>query len=365
MSVHKQPSGRWVVRWREGSRNRSKTFDRKRDADFFDAKVRRERQLGEVVPQRTGGVTLSDFMAEWVTTRSGLTEGTEKNQLYLIDAYIGPHIGHIPVRELRSETLETWRRDRLAEVEDKGKGHASLAKVISILQQALDKAVTFELLRANPVTHLERPASKKRIPVPATPEQVEAIRAWFLERERYGDATLVSLLAYAGLRPGEAVGTGRSQGLRWSDIDKTSITVYAGKKQQLRIIRPPRQVFTDLNAWKLASPSPFELVWPRRKDGERWTKWDLDNWRDRFFAKAAEAIGRPGLIPYDLRHSRASILAAEGKPITEAAYEMGHSPQMFLSTYAHLIEQARDRKHVDIEQWIAEARANRRKAANG
>ena len=40
--------------------------------------------------------------------------------------------------------------------------------------------------------------------MPLAPAGVEATRAALLESDRVGDATLVSVLAYAGLRPGEA-----------------------------------------------------------------------------------------------------------------------------------------------------------------
>ena len=45
MSVHKQ-NGKWRVKWKLNGRQRSKTFDRKGDADRFDAEVRRRKQLG-------------------------------------------------------------------------------------------------------------------------------------------------------------------------------------------------------------------------------------------------------------------------------------------------------------------------------
>jgi len=377
MSVHKHGDG-WVTRWREGSRNRSRKFDRKADALHFDSEVRRQRQLGSSVPSRTGGITLEDFIAEWIHAKKPrLAPVTVSLYARQLDVHVIPLIGHVPVNHLRAATLEEWQRERV----EKGVGNEALSKTISLLRQILDRAVHAELLQSNPAAHLERPVSQRRVPRPADPEQIEGLRNWFLTRERPADAALISVLGYAGLRPGEAmgialdrgeaVGTRREAGLRWKDLDKTTITVYAPKTDKLRVIRPPRQVFHDLATWKLASPSPFDRIWPRRKRLAKggtvwtdalWTKSDWNNWRKRYFAKAVEAVGLGDFRPYDLRHSRASMLAAEGKPITEAAYEMGHSPTMFLSTYAHMIEQARDRENVSAEQWIAEARSKRREA---
>jgi len=364
MSVHKDGDG-WRVRWREGSRNRSRKFDRKADALLFDAEVRRERQLGAFIPQRTGGITLEDFIVQWLSDKKpNLAPATLELYGRMIDTHIQPHIGHIPVNELRLNTLEDWQRERQA----KGVGPEALSKAIALLRQILRRAVRAKLLPENLAADLEPPISKSRIPTPADPEQIEALRDWFLGKERPADATLVSVLGYAGLRPGEALG------LRWADVEKTSISITCSismgqekktKTGALRVVRPPRQVFLDLATWKLASPAPFGLIWPRRKDGEPWNRSDWRNWRQRYFAKAVEAVGLGDFRPYDLRHSRASMLAAEGTSILQiqvAAREMGHSTQMFLSTYAHILEQARDRENVSAEQWIAEARSKRREA---
>lgn len=347
------------VRWREGTRNRGRTFDRKPDAVRFDAEARRRRQLGDVVPARTGGETLKEFTVAWLGNRQNITEDTRANDTMLLEAHLVKHLGHVPVRELRLDTLEAWQRDRLAE----DIGPSSHAKVIGLLRQMLKRAVARDLLSRNLALDLEKPESEKRIPTPATPEQIEAIRSYFLDREEpmIGDATLVSILAYAGPRPKEALR------LTSADIDSPTILFRSTKNQVIGVVRPPRQVFQDIAEWKLASPSPFGLLFPRHKDGEVWTKNDWDNWRNRRFTPAAEAAGLDDFNPYDLRHSAASLKIAEGKPITEIAYELRHKPAMLLDNYAHLIEQARDRESASAEEWIAEARAGRsgEAAANG
>ena len=51
MSVNAVTTGgkrRWKVRWREGTQQRSKTFDRKEDAKLYDAEVTRKRRMGKL-----------------------------------------------------------------------------------------------------------------------------------------------------------------------------------------------------------------------------------------------------------------------------------------------------------------------------
>jgi hypothetical protein len=61
----------WRVLWRdEQGRNRSKTLGRKRDAEGFDAEIRRLRRLGELGIMDTGRVTLAEFGQEWLVAHA-------------------------------------------------------------------------------------------------------------------------------------------------------------------------------------------------------------------------------------------------------------------------------------------------------
>jgi hypothetical protein len=62
--------------------------------------------------------------------------------------------------------------------------------------------------------------------------------------------------------------------------------------------------------------------------------------------------------PYGLRHSYASLRIREGASITELAEELGHSPQMTLNTYAHVIDELRGAPRLPTEQEIARARSD-------
>lgn len=358
MSVHKTATGRWEVRWREGSRNRSRTVDRKSDAVRLDAEIRRQRQLGGLIPDRVGGLTLEEFAADWLSGRSDLARRTKELYTFLLDHHIMDDLGHFPLNELRPKVLGDWKERRLAQ----GAGPVTLSKAATLLKQVLDEAVAQEHLQRNPASGLKGHSGGKRPPNPATPEQIEAMRSHLIAKDYLGDATLVSVLGYAGLRPGEALA------LRWSDIEDGTISVtkaiaYGEEKKtktgMTRVVRPPSAVFSDLAEWKLSTPLPFGLVFPRRVDGKAWTRTDWNNWRRRRFQPAIKAAGLEKFRPYDLRHSRASMLAYEAKNLSDlfrAAKEMGHTKDVFLRVYAHIIEQA-EGKYLSADAWIAEARS--------
>jgi integrase len=364
LSIHKAASGRWEIRWREGSRNRSRTVDRKSDALRLDAEIRRQRQLGGLIPNRVGGVTLEDFASQWLNGRTDLARRTDELYTFLLAHHIMDDLGHFPLNELRTSTLRDWQQRRLRQ----GAGPVTLAKAVTLLKQILEEAVAHEHMQRNPATSLQVHKPEKRIPIPATPEQIEAMRGWFLAKDHLGDATLLSVLGYGGLRPGEALA------LRFSDIDHGTISVTKAiaygeekgtKTGATRVVRPPSAVARDLAEWKLGSPMPFGLVFPRKTDGKPWTRHDWNNWRRRRFGPASKAAGLEGFRPYDMRHSAASLLIAENRPITEVAAQLGHSPAVCLSVYAHVMEQARDRESVSAGAWIAEARSAARGEATG
>jgi hypothetical protein len=60
MSVQKRGNA-WRVRWQEGDRWRSHTFDLKRDALLFDGELRR-RRLGSLAALDAGAETLDAYV---------------------------------------------------------------------------------------------------------------------------------------------------------------------------------------------------------------------------------------------------------------------------------------------------------------
>jgi integrase len=95
-------------------------------------------------------------------------------------------------------------------------------------------------------------------------------------------------------------------------------------------------------------------VFPTRR-GTAWDEDDWRNWRSRVYATAAAAVGLTGTRPYDLRHSAASLWLHEGRTIIEVATWMGHSGQMALSTYLHVMSDLGDER-ISAEDAIRRAR---------
>lgn len=120
---------------------------------------------------------------------------------------------------------------------------------------------------------------------------------------------LVSVLAYAGLRPDEALAL-------------TGAMCASGRCSSSAPSRSPRSLLAplaaDLAEWRLAlgRPHESELVFPTR-DGRAWTGEHWRKWRKRVFAPAVGTAGRERLRPYDLRHWFVSLLLAERMSLLE------------------------------------------------
>lgn len=363
MSIHKTKQG-FEVRWREGSRNRSRSFDLKGDAVKFQAHVRRQSQLGEVVPSRTGSMTLAEYFLLWLEARRSLEPKTRSLYKWLFEAHVLDQIGYAPLASLTPERMEQWQADRLAA----GAGPVAVSKAAKLLHQVFKKAVKQGKLPRNPVADLEGPKHERREIVPATPKQVEAMRNWFLECEREGDATLLSLMAYGGLRPGEALA------LKWEDFSQGKQlwvcrsleddgSFKTTKNRVNRLVELPEAAAQDLLTWRRETGGAQALIFPRAKDGQGWTKTDRNNWRRRWFSQAAKAAGLGDFPPKNLRHSCASLMIAAGHRPTEVAEALGHSLAVSVNVYQRLMQEMKGQPIRSVDEMIAEARSGVTSAA--
>lgn len=389
-----------MVRWRENGSNRGRRFDRKGDADAWEREIRRRRQLGPLALAQltTRAPTLGSWISErWAPEHAATLEQSTRDRY--ADAYrlhIEPWLGDVLLTDLTVGRLRSWQAERLAD----GVGVGTINKARTVLSSVLRHAAESEAIPGNPLTLVRAPRAEHRDAVtPLAPVTVESIRAVLAEpmdihvpeRIRRGgvrvagyvvpderdpltrqrDAAIVSVLAYAGLRPGEL------RALRWGDIRKATITVERAarpdgtikstKNHERRAVRLLAPLAADLAQLRLAAGRPTDdaLVLPTtgerpadaHPDAVTWTKTDWQTWRtgrwDRACALAAVSTAPR---PYDLRHSFASLLLAEGRSVHYVARRLGHSPALTLSTYGHLFVEYENAERIDAEAEIVQAR---------
>ena len=183
-------------------------------------------------------------------------------------------------------------------------------------------------------------------------------------------ATLVSMLAYGGLRPTEALA------LRWHDVSirslaiRRSASVPRGERrlETPRTVRLLEPVAADLAGWRAVTshPGPRDLVFSHRVHGP-FTELDWERWERKVFAVAAARAGLPARFrPVDLRHTLAALLIDEGVPVVSLARELGQAPLGVWSMYRPLLEERHRLRPRPANEAIVAAReelAGRRRAA--
>jgi hypothetical protein len=94
MSARRRDNGKWEVRWRQGGRRYSRTFDRKRDAERFDVELRRRLQLG-ALGLFEQDVTLGEFVEEWWRTHviPNLAVSTRVSYRHTWSKHVLPRLG--------------------------------------------------------------------------------------------------------------------------------------------------------------------------------------------------------------------------------------------------------------------------------
>lgn len=340
--MHKVETGagrRYKVRWREGGRNRARHFERLGDARAFDSEMRRRRQAGGL-PILASNVSLGDYAERWLKDAKR-THAPRTLEVYAVqlDLRIEPMLGGYKLTEITPPVV----RDFITGMERAKTGKPSIVKTCAVLQSILGQAATDGLIDRNPVALVRKPSQRRtREPDIIAPKVVEAIRAELGAR----DATLVSVLAYAGLRPESEAIT-----LTWRQVGKQSLSIHAtktGKSRQVRLLAPLAE---DLSAWGKRRRG---LVFDH---GGAWTRDDWRNWVRRVYRPAAIEAGLAKTTrPRDLRGSFASLLIAEGQSIVEVAAQLGHSPAMCLQSYAGVFAEYDPADRKSAESMIAEAR---------
>ena len=355
---------------------RSRTLPSKREALVFDADVRTRRFRGEALPQ-PGRETLAAAYEEWWRLRgSTLAANTRRTHQAVWNAHVKDRFDHHRLASLAANPQ--LFEELTADMRSRGVGPAAQRRVLMVISAVLSACVQWKKIAVNPIAQVPKPpAARQRNPRPFPPAVVELIcdeircRAT-KDRDGHrpvGDALLVSLMSYAGLRPGEALA------LRFDDIGERTISVdkavadgaegptKTGQARTVPLVGPLR---IDIATWRRLRSEPDDdaLLFPSAS-GSHWTRTEFGNWRNRVWKPALETIaGRDPKLswlrsarPYDCRGSFVSLQLRAGATPMEVAAWGGHSPQVMFRHYAGVIEELVGEPRLSAEAQIEAARA--------
>jgi integrase len=243
----------------------------------------------------------------------------------------------------------------------KPKAGATVIRNYGVLAAILDEAVKDRRLLSNPARGVNLPRKAKKAHTYLSREQVHLMAP----ESKY--PTLVLVLAYSGLRWGEAIGP------RVKDLDVLKRRFLVLKRRFLvlkrRFLVLERRFLVTENAVEVGSrivvgtpknherrsvPFPRFLVEMlaqqcagKHRDGLLFAGVDGGYMRSArvhehnmsWFAGAVKRSGIPRITPHDLRHSAASFAVSAGANVKAVQKMLGHSSAaMTLDVYAHLFD---------------------------
>jgi len=342
----------WVVSYTDAAGKRHiQTFERKKDADAYEASVKVDVRQGVHTPHSISP-TVAQAAADWLTyvRLEGVERSTVEHYASHVRIHIVPRIGQHRLSKLTTPGVEAFRDDLLTAL-----SRVQARKVLVSLKSLLRDACRRGNIAQNVALAVKIAASgrdkvrlKAGVDIP-TPEEIKRIIHAASGRVRPFLLTAV----FTGLRSSEL------RGLRWVDIDldkrELHVTQRADRYNQIgkpkskagnRTIPLGAFVTNTLREWKLICPKgDLGLVFPNTA-GRIWDYADVTRCLAPTVIKAG-VVNAKGEAKYtglhSLRHFYASwcINAKDagglGLPIKEVQHRLGHSSIVMTSdTYGHL-----------------------------
>jgi integrase len=278
--------------------------------------------------------TLAEFVAQdWkIAVEPSLKYSTTRQYNYLLATHILPAVGDRRLCDLSREQLQPLVLGKLHD----GLAWETVAHIKNVLSNVLGKAVEWGYLHENAARLVKLPRRElaKQRPF-LTLEQVHRLLAALNEPSR----SIVLLLVLTGLRIGELLA------LRWSDVDigqsslRVRQTVYQGRfdtpKTQASAAPVPLSREAIETLIRLAPGHAADgLVFANRNG----SALNARNLLRRALRPACVAAGVPRITWHSLRHTHATLLAAQGEPVKTIQSQLRHSTvRLSLELYTHQI----------------------------
>lgn len=359
-STVKQSNGRWRARYRDlNGRSRSKTFDRKQDADRFLDDTSTDQRRGEWIDPRTRRDTFDAWADRWWATTVRLRPTTRRGYHGLLERHVRPYFASRRIVEIDYVDVEEFIANRLAA----GLSAKYVRQAVSVCSLILETAVKARVRRDNPASGHHVTVRRSKLRSGDVLDMAEAHRLVANVRDPYKPA--IWLLILTGIRPAELCG------LRVRSVDFSRLTIhitetllpvhkFADVAYDSAVKGPPKseagnrsipipgwlceQLANSLAERAKRRGSPIQLDDPLFT-----TPKGLPLHRDRFrqsvIRPALAASGLPQTFrTYDLRHAHASLLIEQGANILAVAQRLGHAdPAVTLRVYGHLFDGVQER----------------------
>jgi integrase len=332
-NIAKRPNGQWRARYRDDlGKEHSRHFDTKKEAQSWLDDVATSKVLGNYVDPNAGKVSFTDWWQQW-SQRQVWERGT------VLSANVAAKsvtFGDLPLNAIKPLHIEQW----IAKLRKAGQKPSTITLKYVHVNHAFRAAVANGKIQHNPAEGVTLPRMERRevaMKIP-TPEQVAKV----INAADDEFSILLALLAFAGLRVGEACAV-QVADIDWMErkvkidrqvqyLGKAGIEVKEPKDGSKRTIPIPDSLIETLSQLP-GDPDGwlFSNSWHQAKVTEQWRR-------------TCKRAGVSGFTPHNLRHFYASGLIASGADVVTVQRAMGHSkPAITLNVYSHLWPTAEDK----------------------
>lgn len=320
-------------------RQHSKSFVRKLDADRWIREQLGGIDQGLWVDPSAGGVTLAEWSARWLAGLHDVKPKTRAGYESLLRSRVLPVFGDHQLRRITPPAVRAWIGSMVAE----GVSAARVRQARQVLHAMFEQAVDDRLVARNPTDRVKAPTVRPRRQVFLTAPEVARL-AVAAEKRQEGARVLILLLAWSGIRWGEAVAlTPKAVNVEKRRVRVSeSVTEIGGrlvwgspKTHEQRTVIVPRFVAQQLDS-HMVGRDPKALMFCARQGGPL----RVSNFRRDVWQSACEEAGMPeGLMVHDLRDTAASLMISAGASIKAVQRALGHaSAKMTLDVYGGLFQ---------------------------
>lgn len=304
--------------------------------------------------------TVADLIEQWLSLASPeLSPTTARGYRWIVDTYVLPTLGKVPLARLRPAQLDTF----YAHLRDKGGSRgrplspATVRQVHAIVRKALNQAVRWGWIATNPALQATPPRIRRTEVEP--PEPADVLR--LIEAADAEDPDLAVFLRTSvttGARRGELCA------LRWGALDLNGRTVTIAHNlvegAEGRLVEKDtkthavRRIALDTTTVEVLEAHRRRMqerartcgskigedayVFTRSVDGsEPW----VPNEVTKVFIALRNKLGLKNVRLHDLRHFAATRLLAAGVPVRTVSGRLGHAnAATTLGVYAHFVEES-------------------------
>lgn len=298
---------------------------------------------GAVKQVEYSSLTVSEWLDIWFETHKNDWKETSRQQREnAIKHQMKPLIGKYKLAELDKTTYKRVYINFLL----KRYKPSTVQLFHRLFKVAINAAVDDEIIprnRFNKITITNDEEADNFL----TADELKQFLSAAKELENITNFSLIYLLAFTGLRKGEA------QGLTWENIDFEAKTLTVERTRDNKGVRTPKtknsyrtilindemiKILKDYKKWckeiKLSFGNRLkedDFIFISYQTGQPVT----DNTLKYSMERISKKTGVKLITPHGLRHTHATILIGQRIPVKVIADRLGNTPQMILDIYGH------------------------------